>query len=53
MLELEAYACRHDLRELWHKLMTELLLSRPQDPLAFMLQLLTREQAARERRAAS
>ena len=51
VLELEAYACRADLRELWHKLMTELLLARPEDPLVFMAQLLVKEQAARERRA--
>lgn len=51
MLELEAYACRHDLRELWHKLMTEMLLQRPEDPLEFMLQLLAKEKEARKQAA--
>ena len=51
VLELEAYACRHDLRELWHKLMTEMLLQRPEDPLEFMLQLLAKEKEAHKQAA--
>ena len=51
VLELEAYACRAELRVLWHNLMTELLLQRPDDPLAFMLQHLTAEKEARDRQA--
>ena len=51
MLELEAYACRNDLRALWHKLMTELLLQQPDDPLDFMLQLLIKEKEARDKQA--
>lgn len=50
-MELEAYACRNDLRALWHNLMTELLLQQPEDPLNFMLQHLTKEREARDKQA--